>query len=199
MTYHCRYRAGASYSQTAVLIWRRPTALRAVVKDAVGSSARVRVLIVRTLLRLFCAMEIEIVNVKCDPICTRTTGMLFRMARSNHKKLQFAGFPSSNSKRNSQGWRHCLKKEKRQRPAGVRISQFLSTGALCDTSVTTDCPPMPRARVFPVLNFDQVNPSRQRLSLSMIVQLAFDGTAPTTSIREVLDRRFWRPRLRRAC
>jgi hypothetical protein len=43
------------------------------------------------------------------------------------------------------------------------------------------------------VNRDQISPSRQRLSLSMTVQLAFEGTAPTTSIREVLARN-WRQR-----
>jgi hypothetical protein len=41
-----------------------------------------------------------------------------------------------------------------------------------------------------VLNCDQISPFRQRLSLSIAVQLAFEGTAPTTSIREVLARKF---------
>jgi transposase-like protein len=48
------------------------TAPRAVVKDAVGSRSGVRVSIAKTLLRLFCAMELQIQNVKCHPSCTRT-------------------------------------------------------------------------------------------------------------------------------
>jgi hypothetical protein len=70
--YHCRNRVGTSYSQTAILIRRRPTAPRAVLKDAVGSGARVRGSIARHHYDCFARRNLRFKIVKRHPTCTRT-------------------------------------------------------------------------------------------------------------------------------
>jgi hypothetical protein len=55
----------------------------------VGSRARVRVLIAKTLLRLFCAMELEIQDVKCHPSRTRTPARYLSFPDSPGQELSF--------------------------------------------------------------------------------------------------------------